>query len=106
MFDKIQFVMRQISKVVLLMVSVMFFSSCAFYTIHGVTNNEIGTKKGVAKVTLFAFKADYSYSAAAAAGKIDKIGSWEIKTGFLSIGMTVTGEKAPGMEKEKKSGNK
>lgn len=98
--------MKQISKVGLLLIGVMFFSSCAFYTIHGVTNNEIGTKKGVAKVTPFAFKADYSYSAAAAAGKIDKIGSWEIKTGFLSLSMTVTGEKAPGTEKEKKSGTK
>lgn len=86
----------------LMLASVLGLGSCV--TIHGVTNNEVGTKKGTVTNGAFKQNVDIGYSSAAAAGKIDKIGTWEIKTGFMKISMTVTGEKAGGAtstEKEK-----
>lgn len=84
---------------ILSLISVMGLSSC--YTIHGVTNNEIGTKKGTVVNGAFKRNVDLGYSSAAAAGKIDKIGSWELKTGFLKISLTVSGEKAGSTTTEK-----
>lgn len=78
------------------------FSSCfGLRTIHGVTNNPIGKKTGTASLVPFKRNADFSYSSAAKAGKIDKIGSWEIKYGLFKISTTVSGEPDPSQDKSK-----
>lgn len=81
--------------------SSMLFSSCVFYTVHGVTNNPVGKKTGTVSLGIFQPKGDFSYSSAAKAGKIDKIGTWEIKYGFGKVSTTVSGEPDPNKAKGK-----
>jgi len=71
-------------------------SSCMVYESYSVTGNPIGTKEGVAKTKLFSKDLDVSMKSAAKNGKIQKIGSVDIKTKayvfFLITKTTVTGE--------------
>jgi hypothetical protein len=96
--------MKKVRQLCLIGCSAMLLVSCSFYTIHGVTNNPVGKKTGTVSMTPFKRNGDFSYSAAAKAGKINQIGSWEIKTGFLKISTTVSGEQAAGVDKSKDKG--
>jgi hypothetical protein len=96
--------MKQIAQFCLMGFGSMLFSSCGYYTIHGVTNNPVGKKTGTVSYGAFNTKGDFSYSSAAKAGKINQIGSWEIKMGFLKITTTVSGEQAAGQGKDKGKG--
>ena len=51
---------------------VMLLASCGAYTIHGATNNPVGKKTGTVSIGLFSKDKDFSYSAAAKKGKINK----------------------------------
>lgn len=66
-------------------------SSCTI-TYHGVTNNSVGTKEGVAKSSVFSSDVDYSYSSAAKNGNIQKIGTTKYVYGFFSVQTKITGE--------------
>ncbi len=96
--------MKKIAQLCLLGFGSILFSSCTYYTIHGVTNNPVGKKTGTVSMGAFKRKGDFSYSSAAKAGKINQIGSWEIKTGFLKISTSVSGEQAAGTGKAKGKG--
>lgn len=65
-------------------------SSCI--TFHGVTNNAVGTKRGVAKAAVGEWHADYSFGTAAKNAGIQKIGTWEIRYTPWAVTTTVTGE--------------
>lgn len=93
--------MNKIKQLCLIGFGAFLFSSCQFATIHGVTNNPVGKKTGTVSLGLFQRKGDFSYSSAAKAGKIDKIGTWEIKYGFGKISTTVSGESDPSQDKGK-----
>ena len=76
----------------LLAVGAFLLTSCSA-SINMVTNNPVGTKMGIAKIGLFAGRnQDMSLEAAAKNGKITKIGTVEIRQGFLSVKTIVTGE--------------
>ncbi len=96
--------MKKITQLCLLGLGSILFSSCTFYTIHGVTNNPVGKKTGTVSMGAFKRKGDFSYSSAANAAKLTQIGSWEIKTGFLKISTSVSGEPAAGKAKGKAKG--
>ena len=70
-------------------------TSCVSTT-YMLTDNEIGTKTGVAKVRPFKKDADFSIEAACRNGGITKIGTVEVKSKFFilfgTITTTVTGE--------------
>ena len=74
----------------------ILLSSCTIYHNITVTNNDVGTKTGVAKGK--SFQADYDVTAEKACknGGIKKIGTMEIKTKyflfFTSTKTTITGE--------------
>lgn len=96
--------MKKTGQMSLIVCCTMLLTSCSFYTIHGVTNNPVGKKTGIVSMGPFSRNGDFSYSSAAKAGKIDKIGTWEIKIGFLKISTTVSGEMGPGKDKGKGKG--
>ena len=70
-------------------------SSCTI-TYHSVTNNPVGTKKGVSKGWVFSSDLDYSFKKAAEKGNIQKIGTTEFKLTyfgpFVKVKTMVTGE--------------
>jgi hypothetical protein len=60
-----------------------------------VTDNPVGTKKGVAKLALFGVDKDISLEKACKNGEITKIGTVEVRTTYFIIPFvktTVTGE--------------
>jgi hypothetical protein len=71
-------------------------SSCTLSHTAVVTNNPVGSKKGVAKASNFNSKNEVTYQKAMEKGKIEKVGIAEYKvTGFLIFTnrtLTVTGE--------------
>jgi hypothetical protein len=74
--------------------SSLLFSSCVTST-YMVTDNPIGTKTGVAKMSLFGIDKDISLEKAASNGKITKIGTVETRTTIFIVPFvktTVTGE--------------
>jgi len=70
-------------------------SSCVS-TSYMVTDNEVGTKTGVAKAKPFKKNADFSIEAACRNGGITKVGTVEVKSKtfliFTTVTTTVTGE--------------
>lgn len=73
----------------------ILFASCTVSHTAIVTNNPVGTKKGVAKAKATDKDADFSFSAAMKNGKITKVGIAEVKVKvffFPRAIMTVTGE--------------
>ena len=88
--------MRKIKTLAALALMTFGLSSCMVYESYSVTGNPIGTKKGVAKTKLFSKDLDVSMRTAAKNGKIQKIGSVDIKTKayvfFIVTKTTVTGE--------------
>jgi hypothetical protein len=72
----------------------IFFTSCVTST-YMVTDNPVGTKKGVAKLALFGVDKDISLEAACKNGGITKIGTVEVRTTYFIIPFVktvVTGE--------------
>lgn len=96
--------MKKTAQLCLLGFGSILFSSCGYYTIHGVTNNPVGKKTGTVSYGAFHRKGDFSYSSAAKAANLTQIGTWEIKTGFLKISTSVSGEPAAGKGKGKAKG--
>lgn len=87
--------MKKITNLFFIGFMVLAMSSCVVYQTHTVTGNPIGTKKGVVKASAFKKNATYTMQAAAAAGKITKIGSVDTKVTmfiFPFYKTVVTGE--------------
>lgn len=79
---------------VLLGISSLLFSSCVTST-YMVTDNPVGTKTGVARMSLIGIDKDVSLEKAASNGKITKIGTVETRTTMFILPFvktTVTGE--------------
>jgi hypothetical protein len=71
-----------------------FLNSCVSST-YMVTDNPIGTKKGIAKLSLFGVDQDISLEKACKNGNITKIGTVEVRTTYFVIPFVktiVTGE--------------
>jgi hypothetical protein len=86
--------MKNKKSILLAGVAGLFLSSCVTST-YMVTDNPVGTKTGVAKMSLFGKDKDISLEKAAANGKITKIGTVETRTTMFIIPIvttTVTGE--------------
>lgn len=81
-------------KFLTLSVGFLMLSSCVTST-YMVTDNPVGTKKGVAKLSLFGVDKDISLEKACKNGEITKIGTVEVRTTYFIIPFvktTVTGE--------------
>ncbi len=81
-------------KFLTLSVGFLMLSSCVTST-YMVTDNPVGTKKGVAKLSLFGADKDISLEKACKNGEITKIGTVEVRTTYFIIPFvktTVTGE--------------
>ncbi len=72
----------------------LFFTSCVTST-YMVTDNPVGTKKGVAKLALIGVEKDISLEKACQNGEITKIGTVEVRTTYFIfpfVKTIVTGE--------------
>lgn len=75
-------------------ISTLLLSSCVSST-YMVTDNPVGTKTGVANMSIFGVDKDISLEKAASNGKITKIGTVETRTTMFILPFvktTVTGE--------------
>ena len=83
-------------KIVLGVFSIALLSSCTVSRSITVTGQPIGTKKGVAKASVFSKDADFSLSKAAKNGNIETIGAAETTSKiflfFTTFKTTVYGE--------------
>lgn len=62
----------------------LFFTSCVTST-YMVTDNPVGTKVGVAKLSIFGADKDISLERACKNGEITRIGTVEVRTTYIVI---------------------